>query len=146
MSDRYVKCKNPDCPMPIPLLCSNLLDKEWFGNMADPDALHEILSCNHCDHVHDYTQRDVLILDPFRIRTLNSQGELSLAIIEFDCVVDHCGVRVHIHRPTPADIGTPEVGKGYEVWKLIDVHCKRGHLLRSIPDGWWPSHAAMRKR
>lgn len=146
MNARCVLCKNPGCEQPIPLLCSNLLGIDWFGTEERQGEPHEILLCPYCDHVYDYTQSDPLILDVSQVPALAQSRELSLGIIEFDCSVEKCGIRVLILRPIPVERPISEIGKSASEWTFASAHCKNDHAIRVLPPDWWSSYAAINRQ
>jgi hypothetical protein len=124
-NDRYVFCKNPD-PGEVgpPFTCQT---------KTQPQRTTETLSCPVCDHVYNYTQSNIRVLDPAQVPNLSLGKAPTLGIVEFSCAAQNCGTRVRILRPTPASVPTKQVGTGREQWKLINVHCKKGHLITAIP-------------
>src|SRR5579859_4503542 len=133
MNDRYVECRNPDCAKPIPLLCSNLLEIGWFGIDSPPGTGHEILVCPSCDQAYDYTELTVRKFDPRQLLALSQEKALALRVVNFDCEVENCEIRVLLLRPMPAELPSREVGSDSANWKFVDAHCKKGHQITKMP-------------
>lgn len=128
---RYLVCKNVSCHHAIWLPYSSQLGKS--PDHLDFDSRYfEMFVCPGCAHVYDYRSRNV------RRRLPQSQDRdqllgLCAVSLAFRCGEQNCGSLVVIHKPSRENQDDSTVVSESSLWALGDVHCPKGHRIRSLP-------------
>lgn len=127
----YLECKNEGCHRTIWLPHSSQLDKSP-DHLDSDNQYFEIYVCPVCAHVYDYRRLNVRWM-PLRSEDLSRVLGLTLVLLEFECDKERPGTRVVIRKPTTDSRDAEKIVRESASWVLVDVHCRNGHPITSLP-------------
>lgn len=122
MQQYSLKCKNPRCWKPIPLLYPILRGTPEDRLAAVAGGFRVVIGCPCCGHVYEYLPQDVYVSDGV------SATPLAFYAAEFQCGHRGCGVLVQFYAVEPAGTRS-HVILAKAAAGFFHTTCERGHAF-----------------